>query len=63
MPNMRKAYEKTSCKINKLMQKFHFGMVKLTLNFGFWSIAVLCTFNYFYTNFDEGELILPVLMW
>lgn len=61
--NMRKAYERSGCTINRLMHRIHFAMVKMSLNFGFGSIAILCTLNYIFNDFDESALILPVLMW
>lgn len=63
IPNTKKIYKNSSRKINELMQKFHFCMLNLSLNFGFASVALICTFNYIRTDFDETALALPVLMW
>lgn len=62
-PNMKKAYEKSESNINRLMHKIHFGMVKLSLNNGFASIALICTFNYISNDYDESALALPVMTW
>lgn len=61
--SMKKMYEKSVHKISRFMQKIHFGMVRLTLNFGFGSIAILCTVNYIHADYDDSQLALPVFMW
>lgn len=59
---MKNAYNQNNREIKTIIEYAHFGMVKITLNFGFGANLIISFGTYIFTGRDESALVLPIVL-
>lgn len=59
---MKIAYHRNNIEIKTIIKYIHFGMLKITLNFGFGANLIISFGAYVFAGRDASALVLPIVL-